>query len=79
VRAHTVRLWAPEFDDGALDAFAKTLCMLKNTTLTEADICDVSKSEPDDRIRNSKIEAILSANRKNKTTTAKTKVKAKNK
>jgi hypothetical protein len=62
-RTRTVHLWAAEFTPGALDAFERTLVTLGNRTLEEADICDVSKPEPEDRIHHPGIAALVARNR----------------
>lgn len=43
-------LWAPEYEDGVLDIFLSELKSLKNKSLNCVDICDTSKSEPEDQI-----------------------------
>lgn len=63
LNVRVAHLWAGEFDEGALDAFCVTLNSLGNRSLSLADICDVSKPEPEDRIRHSGIESIVHNNR----------------
>jgi hypothetical protein len=58
-RTRVVHLWAAEFVNGALDELERTLGTLGNQTLEEADICDISKPEPEDRIHHSGIEGLV--------------------
>lgn len=46
----SLSLWAAEFDEGSLDALAEELGLLRNTGLKAVDICDLTKSEPDDKV-----------------------------
>ena len=61
--AATLHLWAGEFDPGSLDALAAELESLGNTTLTTADICDVSRPEPEDVIHHPALLALVAKNR----------------
>ena len=58
----TLHVWAGEFDPGALDALADELGKLGNKTLRAADVCDVSKPEPEDRIIHPGLRALAEAN-----------------
>lgn len=57
-------LWSAEFEPQSVDAFADEIEALKNTTLQVVDICDVSKSPPEDEIRHSKLNDIVARNQK---------------
>ena len=64
LNVRVAHLWAGEFEKGALDAIWHTLQQLENRSLSLADICDVSLSAPDDRIRHQGIESLVAENRK---------------
>lgn len=59
----TVHLWAGEFATGSLEALVATLEALGNETLLAADVCDVSKPEPSDRIVHAPLERLVERNR----------------
>lgn len=63
LHTQTLHLWAGEYAPGALDVLAEALVRMGNRHLVEADVCDVSKPEPEDRIRHPHLEAVISRNR----------------
>lgn len=63
VGARIAHLWAGEFDPGSLDVLAAELQRLKNTTVTELDVCDVSLPEPEDRLVHAGLETLAARNR----------------
>ncbi len=62
LRVKLLRLWCAEYEPGALDALAEELTALGNTTLLKADVCDITRSEPDDVLRHPALEALTAAN-----------------
>lgn len=62
LRVKLLRLWCAEYEPGALDALAAELAALQNTTLVKVDVCDITKSEPDDVIHHPALDALVAAN-----------------
>jgi hypothetical protein len=68
VQARKGHLWAGGFAPGSLDVLLQELSKLDNTTLQDLDVCDLSLSEPEDRILDPGLEAFTRKNRdQNKT------------
>lgn len=64
VRTRLFRLWAAEYEPGALETFQDVLLSVDNPFLEELDVCDIRRPEPEDRIELPRLAQLLARNSK---------------